>query len=78
MSKPASSPPAHESADTGVPAAMTFPASPARTVVVRGTDVSGNTAYHLPEAFRLRGELKVASLERAIRELVRRHEDCGR
>ncbi|MGZ3459406.1 MAG: non-ribosomal peptide synthetase, partial [Archangium sp.] len=34
----------------------------------------GGTAYHLPAALRLSGTLDVAALERALGELVRRHE----
>ena len=34
----------------------------------------GNTAYNVPEALRLMGPLQVECLERAIREIVRRHE----
>ena len=34
----------------------------------------GLTAYHLPAGFRLRGRLDTAALERALTEIVRRHE----
>jgi len=34
----------------------------------------GNSAYHVPTAYRLEGHLEVAVLERAIQEIVRRHE----
>ncbi|MDZ7309484.1 MAG: amino acid adenylation domain-containing protein, partial [candidate division KSB1 bacterium] len=34
----------------------------------------GNPMYHIPLALRLRGELHVPALERALAELVRRHE----
>lgn len=34
----------------------------------------GNTAYNVPGAMRLTGELDVAALEQSIREIVRRHE----
>jgi pristinamycin I synthase-3/4 len=34
----------------------------------------GNPVYNVPAAFRLRGELDVPALERALAELVRRHE----
>jgi NAD(P)-dependent dehydrogenase (short-subunit alcohol dehydrogenase family)/acyl carrier protein len=35
---------------------------------------SGNTAYNIPLAVRLRGELDLAVLERTLNEVVRRHE----
>jgi len=34
----------------------------------------GTTAYHMPEAVRLRGPLDVAALRRSLGEMVRRHE----
>jgi acyl carrier protein len=34
----------------------------------------GNTSYNIPVAVRLKGELDVASLERTLSEIVRRHE----
>lgn len=33
-----------------------------------------NTAYHVPRAFRIRGKLDVALLERTFTEIIRRHE----
>src|SRR5271166_3308315 len=34
----------------------------------------GSTAYHIPEAFRLRGALNIGALKRSLDEIVRRHE----
>jgi len=34
----------------------------------------GNVAYNIPFAFRLRGQLHLAALERSLEEIVRRHE----
>ncbi len=33
-----------------------------------------NTAYHMPTAFRLKGNLDIAALQKALAEMVRRHE----
>ncbi len=35
---------------------------------------TGNTSYHIPAAVRLTGKLDVAALERAVKEIVTRHE----
>lgn len=58
-----------------LPVPMTFPASPGQERLWFLERMSpGSTAYNLPEVWRLKGELNVDALRRALHSLVQRHE----
>ncbi|WP_160716679.1 condensation domain-containing protein [Chitinophaga solisilvae] len=58
-----------------VPVAASYPlSSPQRRLWILSLLEPGNTAYHIPVAYRFEGALQVTALEKALQQLIDRHE----